>query len=107
MPQGLSVVNLDHFAPPNLAIEIAKASLLDDLGAKRQLYKNLDIAEYWIVDVGGAEVLGFAIANQGSQQIRQSSVLPDFSLDVLKSALQRRRQSDQIAVGQWLMTQFQ
>lgn len=106
-PQGLSVVNLDRFAPPNLAIEVAKTSLLDDLGAKRLLYEELDIAEYWIVDVDGAEVLGFAIANQGSQQIRHSNVLSGFSLDVLETALQRSRHSDQTAVGTWLMTQFQ
>lgn len=90
-----------------MAIEVAKTCLLDDLGAKRLLYEALDIAEYWIVDVDGAEVLGFAIANQGSQQIRHSNVLPGFSLDVLETAIQRSRQNDQTTVGNWLMTQFQ
>lgn len=60
-----------------------------------------------IVDIDGTEVARWAIANQGSQQIRQSNVLSGFSLDVLETALQRSRQSDQTAVGTWLMTQFQ
>ncbi|MCC5649018.1 Uma2 family endonuclease [Nostoc sp. XA013] len=45
---------------PDLVIEIAKTSLLDDLGTKRclatsrfasTLYEELGIAEYWVVDV--------------------------------------------------------
>ncbi len=105
-PQGASVVNLNNLSPPSLAIEIAKTSLLDDLGAKRLLYEALNIAEYWIVDVDAARVMAFAIANQGSQQIRQSTVLPGLRMAILEAAIQCSREVDQTAVGQWLMAQF-
>ncbi|MFQ4141077.1 Uma2 family endonuclease [Chlorogloeopsis sp. ULAP02] len=32
---GTGIVNLDHYPAPDLVIEIAKTSLLDDLGTKR------------------------------------------------------------------------
>lgn len=37
-PTGNKVVNLDNNQPPDLAIEIAVSSLIDDLGPKRMLY---------------------------------------------------------------------
>jgi Uma2 family endonuclease len=46
-PIGSSVVNLDSNPPPDLAIEVADTSLPDDLGAKRILYEDLAVAEYW------------------------------------------------------------
>ncbi len=40
-PTGNKVVNLDNNQPPDLAIEIAVSSLMDDLGPKRMLYEDL------------------------------------------------------------------
>jgi Uma2 family endonuclease len=88
-------------------VEIAKTSLLDDLGTKRALYEELGVGEYWIVDVQNAQLLAYAIAAQGSQPIQVSQVLPGLTMAVLDEALRRSRETHQSQVGAWLLTQFQ
>jgi Uma2 family endonuclease len=76
-PTGSSVVNLDSNPAPDLAIEIAYTSLSDDLGEQRILYEDLEVAEYWVVDVKKARITAFTIiASGGSQRISVSEVLP-------------------------------
>jgi len=67
IPRGTGIVNLDRYPAPNLVIEVAKSSLLDDVGAKRSLYEELGVDEYWVVDVQNAQILAYAIADQGSK----------------------------------------
>lgn len=107
IPSGTGIVNLDRYPAPTLVIEIAKSSLLDDVGAKRSLYEELGVAEYWVVDVQNAQVLAYAIADQGSKRIQTSLVLPGLAISVLEEALRRSRETDQSQVGGWLLTQFQ
>jgi Uma2 family endonuclease len=104
---GTSIVNLDRYPAPNLVIEISKTTLLDDLGTKRSLYESLGVSEYWVADVENAQISAYAMNLDGSHRIDQSQVLPDLKIATLDEALQRSRQTDQSAVGSWLMTQFQ
>ena len=107
-PTGSSVVDLDQFSPPNLAIEIADTTLSDDKGEKRLLYEELKVDEYWVVDVQKAQILAFEIlADGGSRRIYQSQALPGLAISVLEEALERSRQPDQSQVGTWLLTQLQ
>jgi Uma2 family endonuclease len=101
------VVDLTRYPAPDLAVEIAVSSLLDDQGNKRALYEDLGVAEYWVVDVEAAQMLAYAVGNRGSQRIDDSQVLPGLSMAVLEAALQRSRQQDQAQVGAWLLAQFQ
>ncbi len=107
IPWGTAVVNLDRFPPPNLAIEIAVSSLLDDQGNKRFLYEELEVAEYWVVDVQKAQISAYAIANRGSQRLTESQVLTGLPIAIVEEALQRSREGDRATVGAWLLTQFQ
>jgi Uma2 family endonuclease len=107
IPSGTGVVNLDRYPAPTLVIEVSKSSLLDDVGAKRALYEELGVAEYWVVDVQNAQVLAYAMADQGSKRIQVSLVLPGLVISVLEEALRRSREMDQSQVGSWLLTQFQ
>lgn len=107
-PTGSSVVNLDNNQAPDLAIEIADTSLSDDLGEKRILYEDLDVTEYWVVDVKKARITAFKmIANGGSQRIRESEVLPGLAISLLEEALRRSRQMDNTEVGTWFLAQVQ
>jgi len=107
-PTGTAIVNLDIVPPPDLAIEVADTSLADDLGAKRLLYEELEVAEYWVVDVQNAQIIAFAIiANNGSRRITQSEILPGLSISLLEEALRRSRDENQAQVGAWLLAQFQ
>lgn len=107
IPNGTGIVNLDRYPAPTLVIEVSKSSLLDDVGAKRALYEELGVAEYWVVDVQNAQVLAYAMADQGSKRIQESLVLPGLAISVLEEALRRSRETDQSQVGRWLLTQFQ
>ena len=106
-PQGSSLVNLNTVAPPDLAIEIADTSLSDDLGQKRLLYEDLEIPEYWVVDVENTRILAFQIASSGSRRITESQVLPGLRMAVLTEAIVMSRTIDQSEVGAWLLAQFQ
>jgi Uma2 family endonuclease len=106
IPTGTGIVNLDQYPAPSLVIEVAKTSLLDDLGTKRALYEELGVAEYWVVDVQNIQILACAIADQGSKRIQVSQVLPGLEIAVLEAALRRSRETDQSQVGAWLLQQF-
>ncbi|MGV0102022.1 Uma2 family endonuclease [Nostoc sp. DSM 114160] len=107
IPAGTGIVNLDRYPAPDLMIEIAKTSLLDDLGTKRALYEELGIAEYWVVDVQNAEIIAYAIADRGSKRIQESQVLPGLVIAILEEALRRSREISQSEVCAWLLSQFQ
>ncbi len=103
-PRGSSVVNLDSAVAPDLAIEIADSSLLDDLGTKRMLYEELGVSEYWVVDVQKAQIIAFKIiANRGSARLTESEVLPGLKFALMEEGLRRSRQTDHTEVGSWFL----
>ena len=107
IPWGTGIIDLDQYPPPNLVIEVANTSLLDDKGNKRLLYEDLGVNEYWIIDVQNVEILAFAIENQGSYRIRQSQVLLGLEISLLEQAFQRTRLMNHGKVSAWLIQQFQ
>ncbi|MGK7946023.1 MAG: Uma2 family endonuclease [Microcystaceae cyanobacterium] len=107
IPSGTNIVNLDQYSTPNLVVEIAKTSLLDDIGTKRSLYESLDIKEYWVVDVENCQIIAYRLELNGSYKIQSSQLLSGLTFAILEEALKKSRQEDQSAVGRWLMTQFQ
>ncbi len=107
IPSGTDVVSLEEYPVPDLVVEVAKSSLLDDRTVKRVLYEEVGIAEYWIVKVETAEVLAYQMSDRGSQRIDVSLIFPGLEIETLDQALQRSRSQDQSQVGAWLMAQFQ
>ncbi|WP_319421993.1 Uma2 family endonuclease [Pleurocapsa sp. FMAR1] len=103
---GVGIVNLDEYPVPDLVIEVSNTSLSDDLGRKRLLYEDLQVAEYWVIDIQNIKVIAFAIENGGSKRIAESQVLTGLKLDILTEALQRSRNTNHTEVGRWLMQQF-
>lgn len=64
-----------------LVIEVADFSLTQDVGGKADLYAEYGIAEYWVVDISGAQVHVFRNPNLGrypsiTQHDRPHSILP-------------------------------
>jgi Uma2 family endonuclease len=107
IPTGTSIVNLDQYPAPDLVIEVAKTSLLDDRTVKRVLYEDVGIAEYWIVNVEAVEIWAYQMSDRGSQRIEQSLMFPGLAIRILNESLQQSRTLDQSQVGAWLMAQFQ
>jgi Uma2 family endonuclease len=105
-PVGISAVNLDEQSTPDLVIEISNTTINDDLGAKRLLYEEMGISEYWIVDVQNSQIYAFEMVDRGSRRIDTSLVLPNLSIAILTEALNRSKEFDQSQIGQWLMSEF-
>jgi Uma2 family endonuclease len=106
-PTGKSVVNLDEQAIPNLVIEISNTTIEDDLGAKRLLYEEMGVAEYWVVDVQNTLIYAFTMIDRGSKRIDTSLVLSGLSIATITEALNLSKEQDQSQIGKWLMSQFQ
>ncbi len=103
-PTGREIANLDNYSPPDLVIEIADSSLADDLGMKRLLYEEMQVREYWVVDVSSLEIFAFAIEqNMGSRRVRQSEVLQGLTMDAIAEALHKSQELDHAKLGQWWM----
>jgi Uma2 family endonuclease len=107
VPWDVTIIDLDRYPPPSLAIEVSHTSLADDKGEKRLLYESLGVAEYWIIDVQNVQVIAFAIQQGGSRRIYQSQVLPGLEIALLKEAFQRSRQTNHGKVSTWLLAQLQ
>jgi Uma2 family endonuclease len=107
IPKNTNIVNLNQYLPPNLAIEISKTTLIDDLGNKRSLYETIGIQEYWVVDVEKSIIMAYAMSNNGSHRIQESGILNGLALELLEVALQKSQTQDQSSIGSWLMGQFQ
>lgn len=107
IPPDTTIVDLDVYPPPDLVIEIAKTSFADDIGSKRLLYEQLNVTEYWVVNVADARLLAFAIASGGSRPIAISQVLPPLPFSLLEEALRRGRTTGRSQIYAWLITQIQ
>lgn len=107
IPPATGIVDLNRYPIPDMVIEIANTSLLDDLGTKRSLYEALNVSEYWIVDVKKGDVSAFEILTKGSQRIDTSKALPGFEIATMEEALRHSRETDQAQMGAWLLQQFQ
>jgi Uma2 family endonuclease len=107
IPRGTSIIDLDRYPAPDLAIEVANSSLLTDQGTKRLLYEDLQVSEYWVVDVQKAQILAYSVADQGSKRIDVSQVLPGLAIALLEETLRRSQETDQAQAGAWLLSQLQ
>jgi Uma2 family endonuclease len=106
IPWGTRIIDLNLYPLPNLVIEISDTTLADDTGEKRLQYEELGIPEYWVVNVQTCQVLAFAIANQGSNRIHASQVLPGLAIDLLEELLKQCKAVGTTKARAWLLQQL-
>jgi Uma2 family endonuclease len=87
--RGNSPIDLQTTAAPVLVIGVSATTLNDDLTAKRELYSQLGVREYWVIDTAGGQVSIFvAEANvEGLQVQDESRILPGLTTELLVEAL--------------------
>lgn len=101
-----SPINLEHYPPPDLVIEISSTTLQDDLHEKRLLYERLGVREYWVVNAEINSVNAFSMIGGYSNEIRVSMVLAGLAIATVEEALQRSLGEDDGAINRWLFQTF-
>lgn len=105
-PRTNTPINLTEFSSPKLVVEIGASSVNDDLGAKRLLYENSGIEEYWVIDTNSDDVIAFSISEGRSGEVEESLVLPGLAISLVESALKRSQTEDDGAINRWLLQTF-
>jgi len=107
LPRNNAPINVDVYGPPSLVVEVGASSFSDDLGAKRLLYEQLGVGEYWVVNTAELSVIAFEVADGHSGRIDVSTVLPNLNISLVNEALQRSASGNITTVGAWLMERYQ
>ena len=99
-------INLDEWRVPDLVGEIGDTTLATDLDEKKKLYAQLEIPEYWVVDIQGKRVLAFRLQENGKYcQCTVSQAVTGLPILLLEQTL-LRLESDNFAAALWFSQQI-
>jgi Uma2 family endonuclease len=100
-------IELTRWRVPDLVGEISDTTLADDLDDKKQLYADLGIPEYWVVNVLSVEVIAFRLQADGKyRQCSESVALRGLPIALLEQTLQRLKTETNITVAGWFAEQL-
>jgi hypothetical protein len=103
-----SLENLTQHRIPGLVGKISDTTLALDLDEQKQLYAQLGIAEYWVIDVRGMRLFAFALGETGGYTpIQTSQVLTGLPISLVEQTLERLATETNTAAANWLMQQLQ
>ncbi|HEY9597959.1 MAG TPA: Uma2 family endonuclease [Cyanophyceae cyanobacterium] len=95
-------IDLNQWRVPNLVGEIADTTLATDLDEKKQLYADLGISEYWVVDVRGERVFAFQLQENGKyKECPKSLVLEGLPIVLLEQTLSRLNEGTNGSAALW------
>ncbi len=95
-------IDLNQWRVPDLVGEISDTTLATDLDEKKKLYADLEIPEYWVIDVKGKQVFAFRLQpDKNYQQIATSIALKDLPIVLLEETLQQLTQGTNISAANW------
>jgi len=99
-------INLDKWRVPDLVGEVGDTTIATDLDEKKELYADLKIPEYWVVDIKGKRVLAFRLQPNGKyQQCAISEAIGGLQIELLSQTLSRL-ESDNFAAAIWFAQQI-
>jgi Uma2 family endonuclease len=94
-------IDLKKWRVPDLVGEVADTTLATDLDEMKQLYAALGIAEYWVINVPGKQVVAFRLVDGKYQQCDTSIVLPGLPIGLLEEALDHLAEGTNISAASW------
>lgn len=101
-------INLNRWRVPNLVGEVADTTLATDLDEKKQLYAELGIPEYWVIDIKGERLLAFHLQEDGKyQQCEYSGALEGCAIALLEQTLVRMNQGTNVSAALWFSQQLE
>ena len=95
-------IDLSKWRVPDLVGEIADPTLATDLDEKKQLYADLEIPEYWVIDILGKRVLGFRLDADGKYRQESEAIsLLGLPISLLEMTLKRLDRETNISAAGW------
>ncbi len=81
--------------------------MLLNLDEKKRLYAEMEVPEYWVIDVWGDRIFMFRLqADQKYQEVMESTVLQGLPSSLLQQALAKLQQETNITVAAWFAQQI-
>ena len=99
-------IDLNQWRVPDLVGEVSDTTLATDLDEKKQLYAELGIPEYWVIDVQGKRVLAFRLQEHRYQQCTYSVALDKLPISLLEQTLERLSEGTNISAASWFAQQI-
>ena len=100
-------INLEQWRVPNLVGEISDTTLATDLDEKKHLYADLNIPEYWVIDVKAQRVFAFQLQENGKYQECESSLaLKGLPIAILEETLTRLERETNSSAANWFAQQI-
>ncbi len=98
-------IDLNRYRVPDLAGEVSDTTLASDMRQKWDLYAELGIREYWVIDIKGKRVFAFS-TSEGKTYVETeiSKVLGGLKIDLLNQTLERLSTSN-VAAAAWFNQQ--
>ena len=102
-----SRIDLTQWRVPDLVGEISDTTLATDLDEKKKLYADLEIPEYWVIDVLGRRAIAFRLQSDGKyQQCVYSVALKGLPIPLLDQTLERLGEGTNISAASWFVQQI-
>lgn len=99
-------IDLNQWRVPDLVGEVSDTTIATDLDEKKQLYAELEIPEYWVIDVQGKRVLAFRLQEDRYQQCSYSVALDKLPISLLEQTLERLSEGTNISAASWFAQQI-
>jgi Uma2 family endonuclease len=100
-------IDLTQWRVPDLVGEISDTTLATDLDEKKKLYADLEIPEYWVIDVLGRRAIAFRLQSDGKyQQCVYSVALNGLPIPLLDQTLERLSEGTNISAASWFAQQI-
>ena len=95
-------IDLNQWRVPDLVGEVSDTTLATDLDEKKQLYAELGIPEYWVINVRGMQVIAFRLQENGKyQEVSQSVALENLPISLLEQTLEHLNQGTNVSAALW------
>jgi Uma2 family endonuclease len=106
-PGETRYINLEQHRVPNLVGEVSDTTLAKDLDEKKHLYADLDIPEYWVIDVQGKQILAFILQDNGTYKETDTSLaLAGLSISLIDQTLKLLDQETNGRAALWFAQQI-
>jgi len=100
-------IDLNQWRVPDLVGEVSDTTLATDLDEKKQLYADLEIPEYWVIDVRGKRAIAFRLQSDGKyQQCDYSVALKGLPISLLEQTLEHLSEGTNISSASWFAQQI-